>query len=137
MKIYLGLVFFLCTVFSYGQNLHLYGGKDHDDYLGCLNCTKYDSNSIWNEYGKYGSIYESKSIWNKYGTYGNEYNFGSPWNPYSNDTPIVVDKDGKFYGYFTINKYKSQRCENKVAKLIYENYKEIMKDVGKAYDAFF
>ncbi|MDE7127117.1 MAG: hypothetical protein K2O58_04380, partial [Bacteroidales bacterium] len=44
--------------------LLIYGGKDNDEYLGKLNASKYDSESIWNQYGKYGSRYNSKSIWN-------------------------------------------------------------------------
>ena len=59
---------------SFSQTLHLYGGQNHDVYLGCLNCSSYDVNSIWNEYGTYGSSYNLKSIWNEYGTYGSEYN---------------------------------------------------------------
>ena len=42
--------------------LYIYGGKDGDEYLGKLNANRYDSESIWNEYGKYGSKYNSKSI---------------------------------------------------------------------------
>lgn len=47
---------------SFAQTMHLYGGKDHDVYLGCLNCSSYNSDSIWNQYGTYGSSYNSKSI---------------------------------------------------------------------------
>lgn len=68
----------LVSRFVNGQTLHLYGGPNHDVYLGCLNCNNYDSNSIWNTYGNYGSVYNSNSIWNKYGTYGSEYNSYSP-----------------------------------------------------------
>jgi len=64
--------------FSFGQTLHLYGGENNKQYLGCLNCNNYDSDSIWNEYGTYGSSYNSNSIWNEYGTYGNKYNSYSP-----------------------------------------------------------
>ena len=35
--------------------LYIYGGKNEKDYLGKLNASKYDSESIWNEYGKYGN----------------------------------------------------------------------------------
>ncbi len=53
---------------SFGQNaLHIYGGKDHDVYLGCLNCDKFNTSSIWNIYGTYGSRYNLLSIWNAYG----------------------------------------------------------------------
>jgi hypothetical protein len=43
------------------KTLHLYGGADHDQYLGCLNCSNYDANSIWNSYGKYGNSYNARS----------------------------------------------------------------------------
>lgn len=69
------------------QTLHIYGGQNQDEYLGCLNCNNYDKNSIWNEYG----------------TYGSEYNSNSPWNSYGSNPPVIVDKDGEFYVYFTVN----------------------------------
>lgn len=78
----------LVSRFVNGQTLHLYGGPNHDVYLGCLNCNNYDSNSIWNTYGNYGSVYNSNSIWNKYGTYGSEYNSYSPWNSYTTTNPL-------------------------------------------------
>lgn len=134
------LIFFIGLVLASitnGQTLHLYGGNNHDVYLGCLNCDSYDSNSIWNEYGTYGNSYNSKSIWNEYGTYGNEYNSNSPWNEYSNDSPVVVDKDGDFYGYFTLNEYRSKRADFKLALTIYKYYDLIRDDVGKWYDKIF
>lgn len=79
------LIFSLVCSLSFvlnAQTLHLFGGKNHDVYLGCLNCNDYDANSIWNEYGKYGNSYSSYSIWNEYGIYGNEYSPYCPWNEY-------------------------------------------------------
>ncbi len=119
------------------QTLHLYGGKNHDEYLGCLNCDKYNSNSIWNAYGTYGSKYNSNSIWNAYGTYGSKYNSYCPWNSYSNDPPVVVDKEGNFYGYFSVNKYQSKRADFDLALTIYEYHELIRDDVGKWYDKIF
>lgn len=138
MNKYLIFVFtFLITSITIGQTLHLYGGQNHDVYLGCLNCDSYNSNSIWNEYGTYGNSYNSKSIWNEYGTYGNEYNSYSPWNEYSNSPPVVVDKEGNFYGYFTLNEYKSKRADFGLALTIYKYYDLIRNDVGKWYNKIF
>ena len=53
--------------------LYIYAGANEKDYLGKLNASRYDSESIWNPYGTYGNKYNSKSIWNQYGTYGNKY----------------------------------------------------------------
>lgn len=122
---------------SYSQDLHLYGGPSHNVYLGCLNCNAYDGNSIWNAYGTYGSKYNSNSIWNKYGTFGSEYNSLSPWNRYSSTPPVVVDKAGKFYGYFTRNANTSDRAEFELAVTIYKYYDLIMDDVSKWYDKLF
>lgn len=130
------IAFFSC-MFTFSQTLHLYGGDNHDVYLGCLNCSNYDSDSIWNEYGTYGSSYNSKSIWNAYGTYGSEYNSYSPWNSYSNDPPVVVDKDGGFYGYFTVNEYKSDRADFDLALIIYKYHDKIREDVSGWYDEIF
>lgn len=72
------LAMLLCMVSLQAQTLLIYGGSDHDVFLGKLNADCYDSESIWNEYGTYGSKYSSKSIWNEYGTYGSEYSSYSP-----------------------------------------------------------
>jgi hypothetical protein len=60
------------------KNLRMYGGKDHEVNLGCINCDKYSATSIWNPYGTYGSKYNAQSIWNKYGEYGGKYGTFSP-----------------------------------------------------------
>ena len=62
-------------------------------YLGKLNDNQYDSDSVSNPYGKYGSEYSSDSINNPYGEYGSKYSNKSARNPYATDAPIVVDPD--------------------------------------------
>lgn len=119
------------------KTLHIYGGVDHDQYLGCLNCTSYDANSIWNSYGKYGNSYNAGSIWNSYGTYGNSYNALSPFNDYGQNPPVVVDKDGNFYGYLTTNAGHDKRCSMQLATIIYEHWKEIQQDVSGWYEKIF
>jgi hypothetical protein len=78
-------------------------------YLGKI-ANKYDSASIFNEYGEYGSAYSANSIWNKYGTYGSQYSSYSPFNPYTS-TPPKVYKDGAFIGYLTVNKYMANSID--------------------------
>lgn len=135
LVIFLGSLFFTINTFS--QTLHLYGGENSDVYLGCINCGKYDANSIWNKHGTYGSKYNSNSIWNAYGTYGSMYNSNSPWNTYGSHPPVIVDKSGNFYGYFTVNKHKSKRAEFELALALYKYYDLIRDDVSKWYDKFF
>ena len=86
--------------------------SDDNDFHGCLDCSKYDSNSVCNKYGEYGSKYNSNSIWNKYGI-GSKYNNSSPFSKYGTGLK-VVDRDGNFYGYFSIG-YGGER---KLRKLL-------------------
>lgn len=122
---------------AYGQTLLIYGGEDHDVYLGKLNASEYDSESIWNEYGRFGSKYNSNSIWNEYGRYGSSYSSYSPFNEYATYPPIIVDSQGNFYGYFTLNKYKSQRANLDLVNIICAYFKEIREDVDEWYDKIF
>jgi hypothetical protein len=87
----------------------LFGDSDHKTFLGCINCSKYDSGSVCNEYGANGSRYNAESIWNPYAQFGSKYSSDSPWNQYSSSGPVIVDKEGRFYGHFTSNKYVSDR----------------------------
>ena len=94
---------------------HLWGGASLSIYLGCLTCSSFDSDSVCNQYGTYGSTYSSSSIWNEYGTYGSPYNSYSPWNAYSSSGPGIFSTDGlTFYGYFTVNAYKTNRTQNTI-----------------------
>ncbi len=127
------LLLYVTITKSYSQTLHLYGGEKRDEYLGCLNCDDSDNNSIWNEYGTYGSSYNSKSIWNTYGTYGDKYNANSPWNAYGSNPPVVVDKDGGFYGYFTVNRSNNKQATFGLALTIYRDYELIREGVSKWY----
>jgi hypothetical protein len=119
------------------QDLQIYGGESHDVYLGCLNCNQYDPNSIWNSFGKYGSQYNSNSVWNQFGTYGSEYSKYSPWNLYATDPPVIVDKDGAFYGYLTVNEYADKRAKFELALTVCKYYNLIRKDVSGWYDKIF
>ena len=85
--------------------LHLYS-YDGKDYLGKLVTNKYDSDSIWNEYGTYGSKYQTNSIWNEYGKYGSKYQSTSAFNPYASQPPKIVTNSGRVLGYLTASEYK-------------------------------
>lgn len=138
MKKMILLIVALCSFsIGYAQILMIFGGKDHDVYLGKLNASEYDSESIWNEYGKYGSEYSSISIWNEHGTYGSEYSSYSPFNEYASYPPVLVDSEGNFYGYFTINEYKPKRANFDLVNIICKYYEEIRDDVGEWYDKIF
>lgn len=72
------------------------------EYLGKI-ANQYDTDSIFNEYGTYGSKYAAKSIWNQYGTYGSKFSNYSAFNPYAASPPKIY-KDGAFVAYLTVKK---------------------------------
>ena len=138
MKSISSLLLVLTPLFAVSQEaLHLYGGQSHNIYLGCINCSAYDDNSIWNEYGDYGSSYSDVSIWNNYSEFGSEYEDYSPWNSYASNPPKLYNRDGDFFGYFTINTYQPERAEFELAFYIYKNHNEIREDVGRWYSKIF
>jgi len=85
----------------------LYLFAEDGTYLGKLTTNEFDSDSIFNEYGTYGSKYSSKSIWNEYGTYGSKYSSQSAFNDYTSTPPYIVTSDGTIYGRLTTNKFIS------------------------------
>jgi hypothetical protein len=106
---------------AFAQDLLLFGGSNHDQYLGCLKCSDSRSDSVCNGFGKYGNEYGS-NMWNEFSSpYGNEFSNSSPWNEFSTSksVPVLVDKNGKFYGYFTINDTRSDavRFSSDLARL--------------------
>lgn len=70
-------------------------------YLGRIT-NSYDSESIFNDYGTYGSAYNSSSIWNQYATFGSEYSSHSATNQYTTTPPMIV-KNRRIIGYLSAN----------------------------------
>jgi hypothetical protein len=137
MKPFIILYMIFFPIVNWAQTLHIYGGNEKDVYLGCLNCNKFDSKSIWNDFGKYGSKYSATSIWNAYGSYGGKYSQYSPFNTYTSSPPIIVDAQGEFYGYLTSNVYMSNRANFELANFICKNWEVIKEDVSGWYEKIF
>ena len=81
-------------------------------YLGRLSSNPYDSDSVSNPYGTYGSPYSSNSINNPYGTYGSPYSSKSTTNPYATDAPKIYSSDGTYLGRLSSNPYDSDSVSN-------------------------
>lgn len=109
-KIFVAIII-LTPIRLWANDLLLYGGDNHDVFLGCLNCDKTNPLSVCGDYNDFGNRYGEKSIWNNYGSYGSRYDDTSPWNTYAGNPPVIVDKNGNFYGYFSSNKYQHKRTE--------------------------
>lgn len=130
------LFFSYISIVSATDAILIYGWKNKDVFLGCINCSKNDDSSIWNKYGTYGSKYNDKSIWNKYWSYWDKYSDTSPYNKYASYPPVLVDYDGWFYGYLTVNTYNNP-SNSSIAKYILLNYETIRDNISETYDLLF
>jgi hypothetical protein len=74
-------------------------------YLGRV-ANKYNSDSIFNRYGTYGSRYSSESVWNDYGSFGSKYSNTSARSQYASSPPLLI-KDRQIIGRLTTNQYLS------------------------------
>jgi len=79
-------------------------GRRGNVFLGCINCNKFDSDALANQFGDFGSRFSSVSIYNRFGEYGNQFSDISACNPRATNPPVVVDNQGDFYGYLTLNR---------------------------------
>jgi hypothetical protein len=141
-KTLLAMVFSICSISnSIAQDdILIFGGDGHDQFLGCLVCNEFGSDSICNGYGKYGNEYSSEGMFNEYSGFGNEYKSSSPWNEYSSSksVPVLVDRKGKFYGYFTINDGRHDAVDfasdlNKIYKAVDGDLEKVRKLLCKSF----
>ncbi len=94
-------------------------GQDKQ-FLGKITSNKYDSDSILNKYGTYGSKYSSSSIFNKYSQYGSKYGSYSVNNPYCQSPPKLFIQ-GKFAGHISVNKYVQHQIPTETFLYLLEN----------------
>ena len=126
------ILFFVSFSNSQTTEYLIFSDDGENEFLGCIGCGIYDSKSICNEFGTYGSEFNSKSIWNEFSTYGNEFSSYSPWNEFSSNGPKLVDKDGNFYGRFSINEYNGFQLSEDLLK-IYNYYDGNLEKVRKQF----
>lgn len=113
----------------------IYGGRNHDQYLGCITCSEFSSDSICNGFGRYGNEFGTQGMFNEFSGFGNEFSAKSPWNEFSTsqEVPILVDESGKFFGYFTINSSRTDAADFAGdLKVIYDRHKGDLESVRKS-----
>jgi len=100
------------SIFAETYKLYGYQNGRYSVFLGTIEVRgnqvyedKYSSNSIFNEYGNYGSEYSSTSIWNSYSNWGSEYSSTSATNSYATNPPAITDSRNNIVGYLTANSY--------------------------------
>ncbi len=89
----------LCQIVS-GSVVIAQDGKN--TYLGKI-ANSFDSESIFNEFGTYGSEFSSDSIWNEFATFGSEFSSYSPFNEFTSTPPMII-RNNEVIGYLSANK---------------------------------
>ena len=74
------------------------------EYLGNLSANEFDANSTANPFGA-GSPFSSDSVTNEFGRYGNPYSKQSATNPYATDAPRLYDQQGAYRGKLSTNQF--------------------------------
>lgn len=85
----------------------IFGGGNHDVYLGCLSCESYEYDSIFNTSGPYGRcrLFEDnlycRGPFQEFGSKGPFQDLSACASGASNP-PVIVDKRGNYYGRFSV-----------------------------------
>lgn len=81
---------------------------DDGQFLGKVTTDRFSSDSIANEFSRYGSSFSSTSMFNQFGTYGSEFSSLSPNNPFANRPPVIFIRDRPAI-YVTANSARTPR----------------------------
>lgn len=73
-------------------------------FLGCINCNKFDNDALANRFGDFGNRFSSTSIYNRFSDWGSQFSDVSACNPRATNPPVIVDGEGNFQGYLTLNR---------------------------------
>ncbi len=92
---------------SHSKDILIFGGDNNKEFLGCINCDEMSKNSVWNDMSQYGWN-NGFGKWNPFGQYKNPFSSYSACNEFTSNSPVLVDRDGNFYGRLTINEFVSK-----------------------------
>lgn len=95
--------------------------NDDGEYLGLIADSSV-RDSVFNEYGTYGSEYRSESIWNEYGKNGSEYRTNSAFNESASRPPRLI-KNQRVIGFLTVNKSKPGGVNPRLVGIVCYNFK--------------
>ena len=84
------------------REILIMGGASQDKFLGCLTCSEHAAGSVWNDYDTHGWA-NKYATWNRYGENANPYAGHSACNQYATEGPVLVDRQGNYYGRLSVN----------------------------------
>ena len=93
-------------------NTHIFGADGK--YLGRVSNNRYQTDSIANQYGDFGSSYSDASIFNKFGIYGSSTSDLSAFNNFASRPPLLYLSTGQAVAYVTTNQSKMPRIDSSI-----------------------
>lgn len=90
------------------SRIELWGDTEYREFLGCWSCNEFASDSIWNEFSRYGSRFSSTSIWNQFSRYGSQFSTHSACNEFASNPPILIQGSSRTYVELTLNRFRSR-----------------------------
>ncbi len=88
----------------HAQEILIFGGQSNKEFLGCISCNEMAATSVWNDMSHYGWK-NGFGKWNPFGQYKNPFSSYSACNEFTSSGPVLVDREGRFYGRLTINEF--------------------------------
>jgi hypothetical protein len=93
---------FAATATASGEDILIFGGRNHATFLGCFSCSESDDNSVWNRYSPHGWD-NGYGSWSPYGVFRSRSGLYSVCNPMATDPPVLTDRKGNTYGTLSVS----------------------------------
>ena len=97
-------ILLLASSVALSQEILIFGGSNNKEFLGCLTCNEFSSNSVWNDMSQFGWR-NSFGKWNSFGQFKNPFSSYSACSEFSQNAPVLVDRNGRFYGRLSLNEF--------------------------------
>lgn len=102
------------------ENSYILAQDERNTFLGKIE-NSFSKDSIFNEFGNFGSEYSTTSIFNEFGDFGSEFGIYSATNSFSNTPPMII-KNGRIIGFITTNKMISGGISPSLLKALCKDF---------------
>jgi hypothetical protein len=84
----------------------LWGGPNRSVFLGCFSCNQFASDSVFNQFGRYGSRFSQTSVANHFSRYGSEFSNDSACNRFASNPPVILNTATNTFTELTLNQFR-------------------------------
>jgi len=107
--------------YSNVNGMYIFAQDTKEQYLGFITSNKFETESIINEFGSYGSEFSTTSIFNEFSTYGSAFSTYGAFNAFTTTPPIIYSYNSttKLFTaqyYLTKNTFKTPNIDPEMLK---------------------